>query len=137
LVALGGLPKIGMAEDETKSVKEISQRLGESDRVKIVNKIDDVIKAVNEFTQPDVMLNKPCGELFYLHRQNEGKDIYFISNSLDESVSREITINCAGNISLWHPTTGEISSISAENRDNKTVIKLDLKPFEGIFLVFE
>ncbi len=137
LVALGGLPEIGMTEDETKSVKEISQRLGESDRVKIVNKIDDVIKAVNEFTQPDVMLNKPCGELFYLHRQNEGKDIYFISNSLDESVSREITINCAGNISLWHPTTGEISSISAENRDNKTVIKLDLKPFEGIFLVFE
>jgi uncharacterized protein YneF (UPF0154 family) len=137
LIALGGLPQIGMKEDETKSVKEISMRLSKSDRVKIVNGIDDVIKAVNEFTTPDLMLNKPCGELFYLHRQNDGKDIYFISNSLDESISREITINCTGKVSLWHPTTGEIKTINAENKDNNTIIKLDLKAFEGIFIVFE
>lgn len=137
LVALGGLPEIGMTEEETVSVKSISQKLIMSDQVKIVKNVDDVLEAINKFVKPDLTLNKPCKELFYLHHQNNGKDIYFISNSLDESVSREITMNCTGKMSLWHPTTGEIKSINAEQKDNKTLIKIDLKAFEGVFIVFD
>jgi hypothetical protein len=137
LIALGGLPEIGMTEDETSLVKAISQRLNTSDRVTITKNIGDVVEAVNKYTEPDVILNKHCRELFYLHCQKDGKDIYFISNSLDESVNREITIKCTGNLSLWHPTTGDIKPINAEKKGDKTIVKLDLKPFEAVFLVFD
>lgn len=71
-----------------------------------------------------------------LHRKNEGKDIYFISNSLDESVSREITINCKGNTTIWNPTTGDIKPINSFIKDGKTAINITLKPFEAVFIVF-
>jgi len=135
LVVLGDLPNTGMSEDETVVINAISQKLAKSEHVAIVKGISDVIKAVNGFSEPDLSLDKHCRELFYVHRQKDGKDIYFISNSLDESVSREITIKCSGNTTLWHPTTGEIKPISSESEDGKTIVKLDLKPFEGIFIV--
>jgi hypothetical protein len=102
-----------------------------------VKNVSDVVKAVNQLSEPDLSLDKHCRELFYAHRQKDGKDIYFISNSLDESISREITLKCTGDVTLWHPTTGEIKSISGESKDGKTVIKLELKPYEGVFIVLD
>jgi hypothetical protein len=136
LIALGGLPDTGMTKDETRIIHEISQRLKKSGKIAIVENISNVIKSVKEFSDADLSLNLSCGELHYVHRQKDGKDIYFVSNSLDESISREITFKCTGSPSIWHPTTGEINSINGKEENGKTIIKLDLKPFEGVFVVF-
>lgn len=136
LISLGDLPKMGMNERETISVLQISQRLANSNNTKIVNDIKDVISSLNGILEPDLSLNKPCRELFYLHRKKEGREIYFISNSSDETVEREITFSCKGEPELWHPTTGEIMPIKYRDENGRTLIKLTLKPFEGVILVF-
>ena len=136
IVALGGLPDTGMSKEETHIVKGISDKLSKSDRVSVIQNVPEVTKAVNKFTQPDVSLNEPCREVFYLHYQKDGKNIYFISNSLDSPIQREITLNCKGKPQLWHPTTGAIKDIDYETKDNNTVIKLDLKAYEGVLVVF-
>lgn len=137
LIVLGGLPDTGMTRDETRIVREISQRLKKSGKIALVENVSDVIKSVKEFSDADLSLDASCGELHYVHRQKDGKDIYFLSNSLDESISREITFRCTGDTSIWHPTTGEIRSINGREENGKTVIKLDLEPFEGVFIVFD
>jgi hypothetical protein len=136
LISLGGLPNTGMTKDETKIVNEISQKLKKLSKVVIVQNVSDAVKSAKEFSDADLSLDKACRELFYVHRQKDGRDIYFVSNSLDESVSRDITFKCAGNTSIWHPTTGEIKPINGKKEKGKTIIKLDLKPFEGVFIVF-
>jgi len=136
LVVLGGLPDTGMGRDETPVVQAISEKLSRSDRVSVVQNVSEVLNAVNSFSGPDLSLNEPCRELFYLHRQQDGREIYFISNSLDEPIQREITLKCTGNPQIWHPTTGEIRSLDCETKNNSVVFRLDLKAFEGIFIVF-
>ena len=136
IVALGGLPDTGMSESETVIIRAISGRLTGSDRVSVVHDVSEVVGAVNGFSAPDVSLDRPCRELFYLHRQRDGRDIYFISNSLDEPVQSEITLNCTGKPQLWHPTTGEIRDLDCETRDGRTIIKLGLNAFEAVFIVF-
>jgi len=136
LIALGGLPDTGMTKDETKIINEISQRLKKSNKVIIAKNVPDVIESSKKVLDLDLSLNNPCKELMYAHRQKDGKDIYFISNSLDKSISREITFRCTGKTSIWHPTTGDIKPIEGREENGKTVIRLDLKPFEGVFIVF-
>lgn len=136
IVALGGLPETGMSKNETSVVRDISGRLSKSDRVSVIQNVPEVVKAVSKFTQPDISLDKPCRELLYLHYQKDGKDIYFISNSLDSTIQREITLNCKGKPQIWHPTTGEIKDIDYETKGEKTIIKIDLKAFEGVLVVF-
>jgi len=136
VVALGGLPDIGMGKDEAAVVQAISSKLSKSDRVSVVKDISDVVGAVNRFSAPDISLDKPCRELFYLHRQQDGRDIYFISNNLDTSIRREVTLRCTGEPQIWHPTTGEVRPLNYDLRDSKTIVKLDLDAFEGVFIVF-
>jgi hypothetical protein len=137
LVALGELPSVGMDKDETDEVEAISDKLSKSHNVSVVQTTSEMLKAVDEFTDPDVSLDESCREIFYVHRQQDGKDIYFISNSLDAPVQREVTLNCSGELQIWHPTTGEIRDTEYEVRNNKTVVKLSLKAFEGVFIVFK
>jgi hypothetical protein len=136
VVALGGLPDIGMDKEETAVVKDISRRLSNSSRVLVIQSVVDIVNAVNNFSEPDFSLDKPCRELLYLHRQKDGKDIYFISNSLDTPIQREVTLRCTGKPQIWHPTTGEIRDVDYEAKDGKTIIKINLNAFEGVLLVF-
>ena len=137
IVALGGLPDTGMTRDETVVVQAISSRLRGSDRVTIVQNVPEVIPAVNSFSDADVLLNNPCRELFYLHYQKDGRDIYFISNSLDEAIQREITLKCAGKAQIWHPTTGEMHPVDCRIECDGTTINLNLDAFEAVFIVIE
>ncbi len=137
IIALGELPGFGMTEDETVKVREISSKLSRSEQVVIVENISDIIRVINDRIEPDLAINEPCRELFYLHRKKDGRDIYFISNSLNEQINRKITINCVGTPKLYHPTTGEILPIVYETKGNKTIIDLNLKAFEGILIVFD
>ncbi|MGB9595085.1 MAG: glycosyl hydrolase, partial [Candidatus Poribacteria bacterium] len=136
LITLGGLPNTGMTKEETNTVNKISDRLKKSKKVINVNNVPDVIQSIKEFLDADLKLDNACPELMYVHRQKNGKDIYFISNSLDEAISREITLRCTGSTSIWHPTTGEIKQINSIEKNGKTIIRLNLKPFEGVFIVF-
>lgn len=138
VVALGGLPDTGMGKDETPVVQAISRNLSRqslhSERVAVVKSIPDVIKAINTFADPDVSLDKPCRELFYLHRRYDGRDIYFICNNLDTPIQREISLKCSGKLEMWHPTTGEIQTLDSEIKGDKTIVRMSLKAFEGVIL---
>ncbi|MEK7395524.1 MAG: glycosyl hydrolase, partial [Candidatus Poribacteria bacterium] len=71
LIALGGLPDTGMTKDETKIVRETSQRLKKSGKIAIVENVHDVVKFAGEFSDADLSLDTACQELLYVHRQKK------------------------------------------------------------------
>jgi hypothetical protein len=96
--------------------------------------------------QPDVAFddNKipsaSMGYVNYIHKQKEGKEIYFFTNSTDNSFTTKI--NLRGNIKpeLWNPYTGTIEKISQyehfkENGEIFTKFDLSLSGVSSVFVV--
>lgn len=136
VVALGQLPQLGMNEQETKNVIRLSGQLIKSKNVKTVSDIPDFQQAVRTFVAPDLLLDKPCRELFYNHRADKNTDIYYLINLSDQPLQREITFRANGEIETWNPATGEILTTTGKSRITGTSTKIHLEAFGSILLVF-
>jgi hypothetical protein len=77
-------------------------------------------------------------ELRYIHRKKKGIDIYFLSNTLDEKVTRKVTFRVAQKEPmLWHPVSGEIRSLPQfDTSSDITTIALEFAPYESYFVIF-
>jgi hypothetical protein len=53
------------------------------------------------------------GQLAYIHKVKDGRDIVFVANSSDEAVSSKISIRGALRLEVWDPYTGEIRPAAA------------------------
>jgi hypothetical protein len=137
VVALGQLPEKGMTRDETRRVQAVSARLAESERVTVVHAVPEVPGAVDRFLPADLALDAPCRELFYVHRCDGARHIYFVTNLLDAPVKRHVTFRAQGTASLWHPSTGEVRPADAINGPDTTSVALSLDAFEGVLVVIE
>jgi endo-alpha-N-acetylgalactosaminidase len=79
------------------------------------------------------------GNLTYLHKQWDGRDVYFFANSSATPV--DVPVILKGNLQLqaWNPQTGAISACeSTSEKQGKvafTRARLKLKPVESIFWV--
>ena len=85
--------------------------------------------------KPDVTINNE--DVFYLHRQKDGFDIYFITNVLQEDKGEvEITFEKIGVPEIWNPNTGEIEKINVYViKDERLSIKLDFPPSESHIII--
>lgn len=68
--------------------------------------------------------------LHVLHRHLEDREIYFISNSSDESISADISFREQGDMSRWNAWNGNITPLSCSRR-----LTLNLAPRESHILV--
>lgn len=136
VVVLGGLPQLGMNEQETKTVRQISGRLKQSKNVNIVTRIPEVQQAVSAFMTPDLVLDKPCRELFYNHRTDPRTDIYYLINLSDQPVKRNVTLSTTGKMETWNPVSGEILPAKGITRDGKTTVNIQLEAFGSNIFVF-
>jgi hypothetical protein len=136
LVSIGNLPAIGIDSNETKKVLQLTQKLSQSDHVKVVTQIEGLPGAVKAFIPADVSLNEPCGDLFYLHQKHPSHDLYFLANNGDQKVSRTVQLNCLGKTECWHPTTGEIKPLESKVVAQQTIVELTFEPYEGYFVLF-
>jgi len=135
LVTVGDLPSVADRKGDTPEVISLSAELKSSANVAIRDNSAGMVEAIKQFLPADLTLDNSCPELFYCHRVLENRDIYFLANNGSAPIQRKVTIQTVGKVEKWHPTTGEIQSLSAATAEGKTIIDLSFQPFEGYFLV--
>ena len=75
----------------------------------------------------------------WIHRRDNGADIYFIANTNDSTLVATLTINDTGGRvpETWDADTGEMAKADAWTAaDGKTKVKLRLTAHQSLFLVF-
>ncbi len=84
---------------------------------------------------PDVTITNE--DVFYLHKQKDGYDIYFITNVLQEDKGEvNITFEKVGIPEIWNPNTGEIEKINVyQIKDGRLNIKLNFPPSESHIII--
>ena len=93
------------------------------------------------FTKEKIFPDLICSgadSIEFIHKKNGSVDFYFISNQ--KGIAQEFT--CSFRMSnktpeIWNPITREKESCDFEYGDARTVIKLNLSPFESLFVVFK
>jgi hypothetical protein len=90
-------------------------------------------------TPPDISHNAPAGTpVRFLHRRENGTEIYFVANGGDQALDLECAFRVAGKrAELWDPDTARITAHrSAVGKDGRTLVPLKLAPAGSIFVVF-
>ena len=85
--------------------------------------------------KPDVTISNE--DIFYLHRQKDGYDIYFITNVLQEEKGEvEVTFEKIGIPEIWNPNTGEIEPINIyQIKNDRLSIKMYFPPSESHIII--
>ncbi len=87
-------------------------------------------------TAPDFMSDDR--NLRFIHRREDGTEIYFVSNQSDRATVARCTFRTTGKVpELWQPDTGrrETTAMYAEH-NGRTTLPLALDPFGSVFIVF-
>jgi hypothetical protein len=88
---------------------------------------------------PDIIVSSTKHKILYRHRQTDDKkEIYWINNRSVEPTDAVISFNVSGKTPmLWNPETGNLHALSFEIKDGRTIIPLNLKSWDALFVVFE
>ncbi len=87
--------------------------------------------------QPDVQLSD-APDCRWIHRRDNGDDVYFISNPKDQPVELTASMRVAGRLpELWHADTGTMEPAPHwQKNDQRTDLRLKLDPSGSVFVVF-
>jgi hypothetical protein len=95
---------------------------------------DTLERALSNLIEPDIIIDNR--EVFYLHRQNDGQDIYFIINPTYTTQKAQVSLPGEIQPVHWDPSTG-IERLIAPSQiiDNKTSFNLELPPVGSAFIL--
>jgi len=101
--------------------------------------LDDALPVPDVAFDPNLRVSSGEGALSYLHKQKDGREIYFFANSSDDAVDTFVKLR--GNLAphLWNPHTGEKTPAEIthlqEHGQAVTRLHLKLKPVTTLFVV--
>jgi hypothetical protein len=77
-------------------------------------------------------------EFDYIHRRDDGTDIYFVINRTNQTQIRNFTFRVTGKQpEIWDPVTGKSVIMKAYHQENgSTALSLQLDAFSSYFIVF-
>ncbi|HSL30989.1 MAG TPA: glycosyl hydrolase [Anaerolineales bacterium] len=95
---------------------------------------DALQQAVGNLIEPDVVIDNR--EVFYLHRQNDGQDIYFIINPTYATQRAQVSLPGAVQPVHWDPSTG-VERLIAPSQvvEGRTRFTLELAPVGSAFVL--
>ena len=98
------------------------------------DKLNDLIL---KCIKPDITISNE--DIFYLHRQKDNYDIYFITNVLQENKGYvEITFEKVGIPEIWNPNSGQIEPLNIyQLKDGRLSIKLNFPPSESHIIIIK
>jgi len=80
-----------------------------------------------------------AGNLSYIHKRLDGRDIYFFANSSGDTIDIPVVLKGKHRLQIWNPQTGVISECPANHQIRKgvrfTKAQLKLGPVESVFWV--
>ena len=95
---------------------------------------DTLEKALSKLIEPDVVIDNR--EVFYLHRQKDGQDIYFIINPTYTAQKAQVSLPGSVQPVHWDPSTGSERLIAPTHvSENRTRFDLDLPPIGSAFIL--
>jgi hypothetical protein len=80
-------------------------------------------------------------DIQYIHKVVDNRNVYFFANLGNHNIQTEVTLRGKIPLEEWDPHTGEIRKAGTGFTENKisglnsTVVKVNLKPFNSIFLI--
>jgi hypothetical protein len=76
--------------------------------------------------------------LRWIHRREQGRDIYFVANTTQHSVTTAASFRAAGRTpELWWPTTGTLEAAPfCQESNGLTSVGLALGPADSVFVIF-
>src|SRR5687768_1787407 len=95
---------------------------------------DMLEQALSKLIEPDIVIDNR--EVFYLHRQKDGEDIYFIINPI--FLAQKAQVSLPGNVKpvQWDPSTGVEQLIAlSQFIDGRTRFDLELPPVGSTFIL--
>ncbi len=87
-------------------------------------------------------LETDFGKFSYIHKVKDNRDIYYFSNSSDETIKTDVMIRGKHKMQILNPHTGDIlkSDKSREVSENGTIytlLSLELEPVKSVFILAE
>ena len=94
---------------------------------------------VDDFKSKNPSLSADVEGIQWIHRSDDGADIYFIANTKDGDLAPTLTIDGIGRTpEVWDPETGETSIATTwKMADGKTQVKLNLTTRQAVFLILK
>ncbi len=134
-------PGFGAAESEHAEIRKISRDLfsvpSEGSRF-IEDEKTHLAETLRELCLPDVVLTPEVPEIGFVHRKTGDAEIYFLANSSNKQQATKASFRVNGmQAEWWDPMSGRITHAAATaHGKNRTIVSLELDPYEGRFLVF-
>jgi len=132
VIALDQLPIEAAERGEDVNARRAATALKRSGAT-IAADIAQLIAAIGQRVQPDVLLDPATPSLLVNHRRERGRDIYFLTNTSASPVRFSATLRAKGRASLWRPLTGSVEPAG----ESGSPVKISLGPYEGVFIVIE
>ena len=99
--------------------------------------LQEVLDALG--VQPDFSYVKPSPDtqLLAVHRRLVDGELYFINNRQPRAEHVDVSFRAAGRIpEVWHADTGRIEAASWRRLGQRSVVTLELGPWDAVFVVF-
>jgi hypothetical protein len=99
--------------------------------------IDDAL--ASEHIPPDVVFRSPRSDtkLIFNHRSLANAEIYFVNNRMNRREEVEVSFRVSGKSpERWHAETGQVNPLTYRIDNGRTILPLEFKPQEGMFIVF-
>ena len=117
-------------------VPEAGERHEITDEVKAEREAvaDALESALSKLIEPDVVIDNR--EVFYLHRQNDGQDIFFLVNPTYSAQNAQVSLPGAVKPVHWDPSTG-VERLIAPSQvvEGRTRFRLELPPVGSAFIL--
>ena len=105
---------------------------------------DPFVNTLRRHIPPDMTIDfvreglRENNGLVFLHRKLPQTDIYFVSNVQDRPIDMPVAFRVSGAApQAWNPYSGEIKPLfEYDKQDGRTVVRLQLAPYESTILVF-
>lgn len=92
-----------------------------------------------EPTWPVKMNMEYEGAVTYIHKEKDGRNIYFIANSTNEPIETSVILRGKKNLAAWNPHTGERedlnTSVSEKDGQSVTTAPLNLGALKSVFYI--
>ncbi|MGJ5641454.1 glycosyl hydrolase [Formosa sp. S-31] len=144
LDVLKKLDKLSNAGVKIIGVKPIASPSLSDDNNVFNNLVTSIWKKPNvgynlDFNVPmDVIVSGTDNDIKFRHRIDADRDIYWLNNRNVMPTKGTFSFRVKGKVpKLLNAETGEIKHLSYEFKDERTVIELDLKSWDAIFIIFD
>jgi len=92
--------------------------------------LEDALRAIGQ--KPDVL---GAGNQ-WLHRTEKGADWYFLCADKESEFHNTVSFNNTGRVEIWNPVNGKTEEVPVRVEKGRTLIDIDMKTAECLFVVF-